>query len=352
MNALKYKLSINIKFLYILIMLILLSCSPANEVKQDVVEIKTIPQESNLMSLYQSLVPGVVTISANLPMGPSTGSGFLWNEEGYVVTNSHVVRDANFIDIKFSDGVTMEAKLIAQDVYSDLAVLSVDYPDSYVIYPLNHGNSNRVQVGEMAIAIGSPFGEEFTLTKGIVSATGRSRPDLETNFQIGSVIQHDASINPGNSGGPLFDSQGNVIGINAQIASKSGSNSGIGFAIPINTAKKVIPSLINNKVYKHSYLGISSLNLNFRMIKALDLPRLTQGVVVTYIDNNGPSGSSDLKIDDIITHIENYKIKSFSELVNFLTDSTIPGSKISLTVIRDNETLEIDIILGERPVVK
>jgi 2-alkenal reductase len=309
-------------------------------------------QYPSLPEVYEFNVAGVVTITSELEENnqrSSAGSGFIWDNDGHIVTNSHVVRDAKNITVKFSDGVEMEAELIAHDVYSDLAVLSITYPDGYKITLLNLGDSKKVKVGQDIIAIGNPFGESFTLTKGIVSAIGRARPDLITNFQIGSVIQHDASINPGNSGGPLMDIEGNVIGINAQIASSSGGSTGIGFAIPINTAKKVIPALLTNKIYEHPYLGIAGTGVNLEIIKNLGLPRMTQGILVTFVDAEGPSGYSSLTAGDIITSIEKYPIKSFSGLVNFLTENTISGDLITLTVFRDNENLDIQVTLGARP---
>ena len=249
----------------------------------------------------------------------------------------------------------MEAKLIAHDIYSDLAVLEVNYPENYDISPLKIGDSSKVKVGQTALAIGNPFGENFTLTKGIISAIGRARSDLETNFQIGSVIQHDASINPGNSGGPLFNQNGEVIGVNAQIVSRSGSSSGIGFAIPIGTTKKVIPSLISKKYYEHSYLGISGTGLSFELKKELNIPYEVQGILVSFVDEDGPSGNSGLAEGDIIINISNKlsnsKVNSFSGLVNFLTENTQPKEEIKLTVIRDNENLDIIINLGSRPLL-
>ena len=301
-------------------------------------------------------------------MGPAgSGSGFIWDSEGRIATNSHVVRESTSfqsseIIVSFFDGYEFKANLIAHDVYSDLAILDVEYPDFYKIKPLPLGNSSNVKVGNQAIAIGNPFGENFTLTSGIISAIGRARPDLETNFRIGSVIQHDASINPGNSGGPLFNSNGEVIGINAQIASRSGSSSGIGFAIPINTARRVIPSLISNKYYEHSMLGISATEkLTYKRKKDLGIDDSILGIEITYVDPEGPSGDSGLlsrnenNSGDIITSIEKdgekFTVTSFSGLVNFLNENTSPGDTIELTVIRGNENLILDVKLGSRPLI-
>ena len=351
---------------------ILLSCSPENDnvtVSSPVAnKIENINILSDLSKIYDDALHGIVAIRIDTIMGPAgSGSGFIWDSEGRIATNSHVVRESTSfqsseIIVSFYDGYEFKANLIAHDVYSDLAILDVEYPDFYEIKPLPLGNSSNVNVGNQAIAIGNPFGENFTLTSGIISAIGRARPDLETNFRIGSVIQHDASINPGNSGGPLFNSNGEVIGINAQIASRSGSSSGIGFAIPINTAKRVIPSLISNKYYEHSMLGISATEkLTYKRKNDLNIDDSILGIEVTYVDPEGPSGDSGLlsrnenNSGDIITTIEKdgekFTVTSFSGLVNFLNENTSPGDVIELTVIRDNENLILDVKLGARPLI-
>ncbi len=347
----------------IIILILIVSCSNNNEAinSPNIINVdqSAASKDYLLTDFYKNEVSGVVAIRANSTTGPSSGSGFVWDNEGRIVTNSHVVREAGNMKgeviVSFSDGWEMKAKLIAHDIYSDLAVLEIDYPKNYEINPLKIGDSSIIKVGQTALAIGNPFGENFTLTKGIISAIGRARPDLETKFQIGSVIQHDASINPGNSGGPLFNENGEVIGVNAQIVSKSGSSSGIGFAIPINTTKKVIPSLISKKYYEHSYLGISGSGLNFELKRRLNIPNEIQGVYITDLVNNGPAIGSGLKEGDIITSISNKlsnsKVNSFSELVNFMTENTQPKEEIKLTVIRGNENLDIIISLGSRPLL-
>ena len=362
-----------IRFLIInSVFFILLSCSSSNneaiapdEPKNKIENVNIL---SDLSKIYNEALHGIVAIRIDTVMGPAgSGSGFIWDDRGRIATNSHVVRESTSfqsseIIVSFYDGYEFKANLIAHDVYSDLAILEVEYPDFYEIKPLFIGDSSNVNVGNQAIAIGNPFGENFTLTSGIISAIGRARPDLETNFRIGSVIQHDASINPGNSGGPLFNSDGEVIGINAQIASRSGSSSGIGFAIPINTAKRVIPSLISKKFYEHSMLGISATEkLTYKRKKDLKINESILGIEVTYVDPQGPSGDSGLlarnenSSGDIITSIEKdgekFTVTSFSGLVNFLNENTSPGDTIELTVIRDNENLNLNVKLGFRPLI-
>ncbi|MEC7921468.1 MAG: trypsin-like peptidase domain-containing protein [Chloroflexota bacterium] len=341
----------------LIIFILIASCSNDSNITESAISQDATYSDYLLTDFYENAVSGVVAIRAKTPMGPSTGSGFVWDKAGRIATNSHVVRESGNIlgdiIVSFSNGDEMEAKLIAHDIYSDLAILEVDYPKNYNINPLKIGNSALVEVGQTALAIGNPYGENFTLTKGIISAIGRARSDLETNFQIGSVIQHDASINPGNSGGPLFNQEGEVVGVNAQIVSRSGSSSGIGFAIPINTAKKVIPSLISKKYYEHPYLGISGTDLIIELKKELNIPFEIQGIYVTDVVKNGPAINSGLKEGDIITSISNElstsKVYTFSGLVNFLTENSNPGEEIKLTVIRDNENVSIDINLGSRP---
>ncbi|GIR16180.1 MAG: hypothetical protein CM15mP29_1680 [Alphaproteobacteria bacterium] len=228
-------------FIALILSVFLFSCSDSEPEKiissPEVKESNSVNYLNDLSEIYNDALPAIVAIRIDTFMGPSgSGSGFIWDDEGRIATNSHVVREAAaFLDsdiiVAFHDGYEFKANLIAHDIYSDLAILDVEYPDFYEYKPLPLGDSSIVNVGNQAIAIGNPFGENFTLTSGIISAIGRARPDLETNFLIGSVIQHDASINPGNSGGPLFNSNGDVIGINAQIASRSGSL----FSASINT---------------------------------------------------------------------------------------------------------------------
>jgi len=343
----------------LIVLILVASCSDNVDINESIIDKDTTSSNYSLIDFYKNEVSGIVAIRATTSMGPSTGSGFVWDNKGRIVTNSHVVRESGNmmgdIIVSFSDGWEMEAKLIAHDIYSDLAVLEVDYPKNYEINPLKIGESSKVKVGQTALAIGNPFGENFTLTKGIISAIGRARSDLETNFQIGSVIQHDASINPGNSGGPLFNQNGEVIGVNAQIISRSGSSSGIGFAIPIDTTKKVIPSLISKKYYEHSYLGISGTGLSLELKKELNIQYEIQGILVSFVDENGPSGNSGLMEGDIIINISNKlstsEVNSFSGLVNFMTENTQPKEEIKLTVIRDNENLDIIITLGSRPLL-
>ena len=190
----------------------------------------------------------------------SGGSGFVWDETGHIVTNHHVVVDVDRVTVMFYDGSEYDAELLGSDPDSDLAVLSVNYVDQ-IPSAVALGNSGDVAVGQIAIAIGSPFGQDFSITSGIVSAVGRTIRSGNSQFSIPKVLQTDAPINPGNSGGPLLNRVGEVIGVNTQIISNTGASSGIGFAVPVDAAKRVIPELISNGTYKYSWLGISGTSL-------------------------------------------------------------------------------------------
>ncbi len=233
--------------------------------------------EQVLIGIYERLLPSVVEIRTSrrlglpeeLPSFPSIpgfpedrfpfersgGSGFVWDDQGHIVTNHHVVDGADRLTVIFSDGTERQAEVLGTDPDSDLAVLKLLDRDGLTMPPAPLGDSGAVKPGQLAVAIGSPFGQEFTITSGIVSAVGRTIRSGNSQFSIPEVIQTDAPINPGNSGGPLLDRRGHVIGVNTQIISRSGSNSGIGFAVPINTAKRVIPELIENGRYQYAWLA-------------------------------------------------------------------------------------------------
>ena len=204
--------------------------------------------EEVIVGIYESILPSVVQVQVRtnvlvdglsgtqLRPVPSEGSGFVWSAEGHIVTNHHVIEDADRVVVVFADGLELIAETTGSDPHSDLAVLKVDPPDGG-IKPVKRGDSDQLRVGQLAFAVGSPFGQEFSMTGGLVSALGRVIPAGSSSYSNPDIIQTDAPINPGNSGGPLLDRYGNVIGINAQILSRSGSNSGVGFAVPINTAQ-------------------------------------------------------------------------------------------------------------------
>ena len=296
------------------------------------------------------------------------GSGFIWNADGYIVTNNHVVSGASKIEVKFADGTTLPADLIGTDPDSDLAVIKVDNP-GFTLTPISISNSPELKVGQVVVAIGNPFGLENTMTVGIVSALGRTLPAGESSasgasFSIPNIIQTDASINPGNSGGPLVDDQGALIGVNTAIESPSNSNAGVGFAIPATIVSRVVPELINNGKYEHPYLGISGTSLTPDVAKAMKLDATQRGALVEEIVLNGPADKAGLRgsdrqvtIDgtdiniggDVITAIDGSPVKSMDDVIAYLTDHTDIGQKVTLTILRDGAEKSVDVTLEARP---
>jgi len=296
------------------------------------------------------------------------GSGFVWDKDGYIVTNNHVVRGADKIEVKFADGTTLPAKLIGTDPDSDLAVVKVDNP-GFTLTPITLSSATTVKVGQVAVAIGNPFGLENTMTVGIVSALGRTLPANETNinganFSIPDIIQTDASINPGNSGGPLVDDQGGLIGVNTAIESSSNSNSGVGFAIPSTIVSRVIPELITNGKYEHPYLGISGTLLTPDIATAMKLDATQRGALVEEIVPNGPADKAGLQgsdrqvtIDgenvniggDVITAIDGTPVKTMDDLIAYLADHTDINQKVMLTILRAGQEKSVEVTLEARP---
>jgi len=331
-----------------------------------------------LVELYERVNPGVVTIyvfgpphPANIPLGQ--GSGFVIDVEGHIVTNQHVVEGAEDIEIDFASGFKAWATLLGTDPDSDLAVLQVEVPAGELV-PLRLGDSDTVRVGEQVVAIGNPFGLSGTMTVGVVSAIGRVlQSEREApgggSFSAGDLIQTDAAINPGNSGGPLLNLSGEVIGVNRAIttetfsASGSAVNSGVGFAVPINIVRRVVPAIIQTGSYDYPYLGITSLgegNLNLRQLEILQLPPETVGVYVTCVVQGGPAeragligagacGATEQPGGDVITAIDGQPVFSFSDLISYLVTEVAVGDQIVLTVLRDGVPVDLSLILEPRP---
>ena len=328
-------------------------------------------KESQLNTIYSTSLPSIVHIKVRQTGSgffqnqerTGEGSGFVWDTEGHIVTNYHVVASASIVDVEFADGAQYPASVIGLDPNSDLAILKVN-SNGKILTPLNLGDSTNVKVGNHTIVIGSPFGQEFSMSSGIVSAIKRTVPSQNTVFSIPNVIQTDAAINPGNSGGPLMDIDGNVIGINSQIMSRSGGNAGIGFAIPINSVKKIIPTLIRGEKFEYPYIGITAMDLNSNLKNVLEIDSNVDGVMVidvvkdspadlggllgytgTVSDNNNtyPSGG------DILTAINTVPIKSMSDLLTLLFSNYSPGDSVTFTILRDSNSLDLDITLIPRP---
>ena len=328
-------------------------------------------KESQLNTIYSTSLPSIVHIKVRQTVPgffqnqerTGEGSGFIWDTEGNIVTNYHVVASASIVDVEFADGSQYPASVIGLDPNSDLAIIKVN-PNGKILTALNLGDSTNVKVGNHTIVIGSPFGQEFSMSSGIVSAIKRTVPSQNAMFSIPNVIQTDAAINPGNSGGPLMDIEGNVIGINSQIISRSGGNQGIGFAIPINSVKKIIPTLIKGEKFEYPYIGITGMDLNTNLKKALEIDSEIKGVMIVDVvkgspadlggllgytgtvsdnDNSYPSGG------DILTAINSIPIKSMSDLLTLLFSDYSPGDSVTFTILRDSSSFDLDITLISRP---
>jgi 2-alkenal reductase len=334
-----------------------------------------------LRNVYEQVSPSVVNITVNMDHPAlsgnedipgdfeitSSGSGFVWDADGHIVTNFHVVESASKLQVTFSDGTMSIADVIGEDEDSDLAVIKVD-PTGYDLVPVRLGSMDDVYVGMRVAAIGNPFGLQGTLTSGIVSAIGRSIPaPTMGNYSIPDSIQTDAAINPGNSGGPLLNERGEVIGVNAQIRSEVRANSGVGFAVPASILGRVVPSLIENGRYEHSYLGVSGVTYSPLCGPDLDLDPAQRGVIVEQVLDGGPAERAGLRganrpVDteypticpdvtggDLVTAIEGQPVSSFEEMLTYLARYTSPGDTVQLTVLRDGEERQVDLTLGTRP---
>ncbi len=334
-----------------------------------------------LTNLYERLNPSVVNIeivsgvhsALNMDIVDSSGSGFVLDTNGHIITNAHVARDAEEIIVTFYNGLVAQAELIGYDDYSDLAVIKVN-PERLPLYPVELGDSNTLKVGQRVIAIGNPFGLKGSMTVGIVSALGRSLPSAELldsrydRYSNPSIIQVDAAVNPGNSGGPLLDSYGRVVGINTAIRTDSGIFQGIAFAVPVNTARRVIPQLIEKGAAEYSWLGISSLPTDggysvAALADELGFP-VRYGILISNVAADSPAARAGLRagsetvevrgipvvIDsDIIVAINGQTIRDIDDLVAYLVENTSPGDRVILTIVRDSETFDVDITLGARP---
>ena len=332
-----------------------------------------------LTNIYYRVSPSVVNIeivstSQTLTdFVDSSGSGFVFDVQGHIITNAHVVRDAQEILVTFSDGDVANASVVGIDDYSDLAVIQVDASHTTLV-PAELGDSNDLEVGQRVIAIGNPFGLAGSMTMGIVSALDRSLPSarlLDPNYDRysnPSIIQIDAAVNPGNSGGPLLDSFGRVIGINTAIRTDTGTFQGIAFAVPVNTLKRVVPQLIDGGAVEYSWLGISSpLTDGGYSVAALadELGFKTRsGILVSEVFPDSPAAHAGLQAGtqtktvrgvaiptdaDIIVAVNGKSVRSIDDLLAYLVENTSPRDTITLTIVRGSETLDLDVTLGTRP---
>lgn len=325
-------------------------------------------QQESLVALYENVSRGTVAVSTDV----GAGSGFVFDSNGHIVTNYHVVEGSNALEVRFTSGFMAYATVVGIDIDSDLAVIKVDAPASELV-PLPLGDSDLLKVGQTVIAIGNPFGLESTMTVGIISALGRTLDSMRVSpdgasFSAGDVIQTDAAINPGNSGGPLFNINGEVIGINRAIRTTNFTeegepiNSGIGFAVSINIVKRVVPFLISDGKYDYPFLGISSTDLfSLDMVEALGLTQYT-GTYVTGVVPDGPAeragiiaGSTPTNIPnllaggDLIIAIDGVPVQTFDEMLAYLLTNKSPGDVVVMSVLRGDERVDINVTLDKRP---
>jgi serine protease Do len=346
-------------------------------------------------TVYQNVNPSVVTIMISSPVSAgggfgrqgnsqgsqgqivptAEGSGFVWDSAGHIVTNNHVVEGASKITVTFADGSTFDAKLVGTDPNTDLAVIQVTGAPASLLKPITMGDSTQVKVGQMVVAIGNPYGLANTMTTGIVSAISRTIPATANSqgqngqgstgtgasFSIPDVIQTDAAINPGNSGGVLVNMDGQLIGVPSQIESASGSNSGVGFAIPSAIVNRVAPQLISKGKAAHAFLGISGGTITADTISLLNLKDGQQGVLVATVVSGGPAASAGLQaapVDangtptaagDIITGIDGKTITRMDELISYLQSNTQPGQTVTLNVLRGGKDITVKVTLGTQP---
>ena len=298
--------------------------------------------------IYDSASKSVVELSAGGSQGNAQGSGFVYDRDGHVVTNQHVVAGASSVSVSFWNGVELDAEVVGTDPSTDLAVIRVDAPAG-LLAPLRLGDSSAVDVGDTVLAMGSPFGLEGTITSGIVSALHREMT-APNNFTITDTIQTDAAINHGNSGGPLLDSRGRVIGVNAQIESESGGSDGVGFAIPANTVRSIVRQLITTGEVRHAYLGVR-------------MSPVEEGVAITSVLSGTPADDAGLRAatgsdivngqerptgGDVIVEFDGQEVTSATALQSAV-DARQPGETVSIVVLRDGDRRTLEVTLAVRP---
>jgi 2-alkenal reductase len=316
-------------------------------------------EQEALVRIYERVSPGVVAILVTTNSGFGSGSGFVIDQQGHIVTNLHVVEAATDVQVNFPSGIKVRGKVIGTDRDSDLAVVKVNVAAEDLV-PLPLGDSDQLRVGQIVIAIGNPFGLNGTMTTGIVSSLGRTLDSLNVSptggvFTAGDIIQTDAAINPGNSGGPLLNLNGEVVGVNRAIRTESSSdagnpvNSGIGFAVSVNIVKRVVPSLIADGEYNYPYLGIASQpEITLEVMEQLGLER-AYGALVTSVVPGGPADQAGVLAGDLILYIDDVQVKTFGDMISYLFTDKSPGETVVLHILRNGQEIDIDLVLGDRP---
>ena len=329
--------------------------------------------QSIYRGIYDTVNPSVVNIQVlgtynyGFYVGAvsSQGSGFVWDTQGHIVTNNHVVENAYNITVTFSDGTTTTAEVVGTDVQSDLAVIKVD-PTGLTLHPVSLGNSQIVKVGDLVIAIGNPYGLAGSMTQGIVSALSRSltvdssNPFSSSTYTIPDIIQTDAAVNPGNSGGVLVNTSGEVIGVTSAIQSTTNANAGIAFAIPSHIVERIVPVLIKDGRYQHPSLGLSGITLTANYATEMGLDANTHGVLITRITPGGAADQAGLKettqqytrynrgviiFGDVITAIDGNPVRTYEDLVSYIFNKTEVGQKVKLTILRDGKEMSVTATL-------
>ena len=347
-------------------------------IKNVALPVQSSPHSSSLTDIFKQVQNSVVQITSKgngiqiiINGNPSAdqqsrlGSGFVYDQQGHIISNSHVVNGAKTVDVTFVDGNTYTANVIGNDPSSDVAVLQItdnNYSSAEKRgVPLVLANSSKLQVGEQIIAIGNPFGLSDTMTTGIVSQIGRLLPNQDTGFSIPNGIQTDAAINPGNSGGPLLNMQGQVVGMNTAILSGTGGFSGLGFAIPSNIMIRIVPTLIQKGSYDHPWLGISGGSMTADVAQSAGLPVNYKGVIVSSVQSGSPADKAGLKgttrdimgpnthIGDIITAIDGHSVKRIDDIINYIEMHKSVGSNVKLTINRNGQTKDLNAVLQARP---
>jgi len=325
------------------------------------------PSQALLADLYDQIAPSVVNIQVTAKaeeqgafpgqdsgLVQGQGSGWIYDDNGLIVTNNHVAGQAISMTVYFSNGMWADAQLVAADPSADLAVIKVTPPEGMEWKPLTIAAPNSLRVGFTVVALGSPFGLQETMTAGIVSAVGRSFPTDSgvaggSTYSLPDVIQTDTAINPGNSGGPLLNLQGQVVGVNFAINTTSGSNSGVGFAIPISVVQKIVPALINDGSYNYSYLGIAGSTINSDVATQFNLTGNQLGVYVAEVVDGGPADKAGIKQGDVIVGINNQAITDFEQLISYLFNNAAPGDTVTLRLLRGGDETTANVELEARP---
>ena len=322
--------------------------------------------ETDLVALYERINPSVVHIFVYDEAGNQlgTGTGFVYDDQGHIITNNHVVSSAARLEVAFPGGERRTAETIGTDIDSDLGVIRVAEPPPGVL-PIPLGDSDSVRVGQFVVAIGNPFGEEGSLSLGIVSGLGRTLTSDRIaqgggRYSLPQVIQTDAAINPGNSGGPLLNLAGEVIGVNSAISTSTGTNSGVGFSIPVNAVRRVVPALVATGEYHYTYMGVRMSELDLATQAALGLPQAA-GAYMTEVTPGAPAATAGLRGSgvsnlgellpggDLVIAADGRPINNPDDLISFLVFQTEVGQTISLTIIRDGQQIDVPLTLGQRP---